>query len=183
MVVTLPGMIVALHPVIKVLVEVSMIALQFSRESYTGLLPSTTIEDRFGQPLNGLPSHVPFPILVNPSGIVIVVRPVQPEKALFPMLVTPSGSVMDVKPVQSLKTLSPILVNPSGSVMEVRPVQPQKASLSMLVTSSGIIVVLHPAINVLVEVSMIALQLSRESYTVLLELTMMKSTLISYFTS
>ena len=39
-------------------------------------------------------------MLVTPSGIVIEVKPVQPENALPPMLVTPSGIVIEVRPVQ-----------------------------------------------------------------------------------
>ena len=48
--------------------------------------------------------------------------------------------------------------------MLVRPVQPENASLPMLVTLDGIAVVLQPAISVLLEVSIIALQLSLLSY-------------------
>ena len=40
------------------------------------------------------------PILVTPFGIVIEVKPEQPENALSPILVTLFGIVMDVKPVQ-----------------------------------------------------------------------------------
>jgi len=49
--------------------------------------------------------------------------------------------------------------------MAVRLLQPAKATIPMLVTLEGIIVFLHPATNVLVAVSMMALQLFRESYT------------------
>ena len=41
--------------------------------------------------------------------------------------------------------------------------QPQKASTPIEVTLLGIIVFLHPPIRVLVDVSIMALQLSRES--------------------
>ena len=50
--------------------------------------------------------------------------------------------------------------------MEVRPLQDAKAQSPMLVTLLGIVVLLHPAINVLDDVSIIALQLLRESYLV-----------------
>lgn len=63
-----------MHPDIKVLDDVSIIALQLSRESYTGLLLSTTIVLRFGQLEKG---H--SPIVVNPSGMNIDDRPLQPE--------------------------------------------------------------------------------------------------------
>ena len=56
-----------------------------------------------------------------------------------------------------------MLVTELGMVMEVRPLQPLKASLPMLVTELGMVVFLHPAINSLVEVSIMALQLLRES--------------------
>ncbi len=42
-------------------------------------------------------------MLVTPSGIVMLVRPLQSEKASSPMLVTPSGIVMLVRLVQPLK--------------------------------------------------------------------------------
>lgn len=41
-----------------------------------------------------------MPILVTLSGIVTLVKPVQPENSSSPMLVTLSESVMLVKPVQ-----------------------------------------------------------------------------------
>lgn len=50
-----------------------------------------------------------------------------------------------------------------GIVMSVRPEQPKKASSPMLVTELGIVVLLHPQIRRLDEVSIIALQLFRES--------------------
>ena len=68
-----------------------------------------------------------------------------------------------VKPVQPEKALSPIEVTELGIVTEVKLVQPEKASEQIEVTELGIIVVLQPAIRVLVAVSTIALQLSRES--------------------
>ena len=46
----------------------------------------------------------------------------------------------------------------------VRPEQSSNALLPMLVTELGMMVLLHPAINVFDAVSMMALQLSRESY-------------------
>ena len=49
-------------------------------------------------------------------------------------------------------------------VMEVRPEQASKAKPPILVTELGIVVFLHPAINLLVFVSIIALQLSLLSY-------------------
>lgn len=51
------GMIVFLQPAIKVLLAVSIIALQSSRESYIGLAPCTVILVREGQSENTI-----FPI-------------------------------------------------------------------------------------------------------------------------
>ena len=51
-----------------------------------------------------------------------------------------------------------------GMVMEVRPVQPEKALLPIYVTLLGMFVFTHPAISVFVDVSIIALHASRESY-------------------
>ncbi len=72
--------------------------------------------------------------------MVTEVKPEQPEKALLPMDVTLLGIVMEVKPEQAMKALSP-----------------------MDVTLLGITVLEHPAINVFDAVSIMALQLSRES--------------------
>ena len=58
-----------------------------------------------------------------------------------------------------------MLVTLLGIVTEVKPEQPSKALPPMLVTLLGIIVVLHPECSVFVAVSIIALQLFRESYT------------------
>ena len=69
---TLLGIIVFLHPAIKVFVAVSIIALQLSRESYIELLSSTIIEVRPLQELNAL-----LPMLVTLLGIDIEVRPKQ----------------------------------------------------------------------------------------------------------
>ena len=72
MLVTLLGITVLLEPAISVLVAVSMMALQFSRESYFELLASTFIE----------------------------VRPEQLEKARSLMYVTLLGMVTEVRPEQ-----------------------------------------------------------------------------------
>ena len=73
MIVTELGMVVDWHPAIRVLEAVSIMALQFSRESYIVLPLSTTME----------------------------VREEQPENALRPMLVTELGMVMEVREEQS----------------------------------------------------------------------------------
>ena len=72
--------------------------------------------------------------------------------------------VTSVKPEQPEKALSPIDVTEFGMITEVKPPQPQKAPGPIVVTELGIIVLWHPVIRVLLSVSIIALQLLRESY-------------------
>ena len=100
------GMVVFLQPASKVLVAVSIIALQLSLESYLELPLSTTIDS----------------------------KPLQPEKALPRIEVTELGMVTLVKPLQSSKALSPIEVTELGMVTLVKPLQPLKAPLPIEVT-------------------------------------------------
>ena len=74
---------------------------------------------------------------------------------------------MEVREEQLAKQTYPKLVTEDGMSMEVREEQPEKQPLPKLVTEDGMTVVLHPWIIMLVDVSIIALQLSRESYTLL----------------
>ena len=74
--------------------------------------------------------------------------------------------VTEVRLLQSRKAPIPILVTLSGIVIEVRPVCPENAPASIISTVFGIMVVLQPAISLFVDFSIIALQLSRESYMV-----------------
>ena len=76
MLVTELGMVVDWQPAIRVLVAVSIIALQFSRESYTALLLSTTMEVRAEQPENAS-----YPMLVTELGMVMEVREEHPSNA------------------------------------------------------------------------------------------------------
>ena len=62
-----------------------------------------------------------------------------------------------------------------GMVMEVSPVQPRKAYSPMAVTVLGMTVFMQPVISLLVAVSMMALQLLGELYTVLLVFTVIDS--------
>ena len=80
------------------------------------------------------------------------------------MEVTELGMVTEVRPEQLAKARSPIEVTELGMVTEVRPEQPVKALSPIEVTKLGMIVLLQPTINLFVDVSIIALQLSRESY-------------------
>ncbi len=79
------------------------------------------------------------------------------------MLVMLFGNVSSVKPLQPWKAYHQMLVMLLGNVSSVKPVQPRKASYQILATLFGMTLFLHPAINVLVSVSIIELQLSRES--------------------
>ena len=98
MFVTLLGMVVDWHPTIRVLEAVSIMALQFSRESYIVLPLSTTMEVREEQPMNAQ-----SPMLVTELGMVMEVREEQSWNDNPPMLVTLLGIMMEVKPEQSLK--------------------------------------------------------------------------------
>ena len=63
-------------------------------------------------------------------------------------------------------------------VMEVKLLQPEKQDFPKLVTELGILLFLHPTTNTLVEVLIIALQFSLESYTVLAASTSIRSRLL-----
>ena len=89
---TLLGIIVLLQPCVRILEEVSIIALQLFLESYFKFSLSTFIE----------------------------VRELQPEKAECPMDVTFWGIVMEVSPVQSLNAYWPMDVTLFGMVIEIR---------------------------------------------------------------
>ena len=77
------------------------------------------------------------------------------------------GSSIFVRPVQPEKALQPMEVTEFGMLMLVKPLHPENAASPILVTEFGIVVFLHPSVRVLVEVSIIALQLSRESNVLL----------------
>ena len=69
---------------------------------------------------------------------------------------------IDVNPLHKAKAWRPILETDSGMDTEISPLQPLKASSPIHVILLGINEALHPATKVLLEVSNIALQLSRE---------------------
>ncbi len=101
--VTLLGMVVFLHPAIRVLVAVSIIALQLSRESYLVFPFSTVIDVR--------PSHsenAPYSIDVTLFPIITDDRLWQPRKAPPLIDVTLLGMVTDVRPEQPEKAWDPI---------------------------------------------------------------------------
>ena len=88
-----------------------------------------------------------------------------------------SLTLMLSKLLHSVNANSPISVTLSGSVILVKPLQPSKALSPICVTPEGTSVFLHPTINALLDFSIIALQLSLLSYTLLFSSTLMLSKL------
>lgn len=113
---------------VSVLVLVSMMALQLSRLSYTGLPCSTIIVVRFGHA-----SKAVSLMCVTEEGMVMLVRPVW-AKAKFPMLSTALGIAMSVRFGQPVNAQFPMLVTLFGMVMPLSVEQSQKALAPMLVT-------------------------------------------------
>lgn len=103
----------------------------------------------------------------------MLVKLSQQTKAFEPILVTLSGIVMPVKFMHNENALSQMLVMLSGISILVRLVQNAKAESPISVTLLGITVFAQPLISLLVPVSIIALQLSRLSYTGFLSSTVM----------
>ena len=95
MFVTLFGIVLLLQPCISVFEELSMIALQSSRLSYTVLSLATVIFSSDVQPLNA-----EAPILATLLPIDMLARFVHPLKALLPMFATLSPITTFVSPVQ-----------------------------------------------------------------------------------
>ena len=81
------------------------------------------------------------------------------------MLVIELDSTKDFSPEHILNALLPILVTEFGIIIEVKPEQPLKAVSLILVTELGMFVFIQPHMSVFDAVSIIALQLLRESYT------------------
>ena len=133
------GIFVVEKPWMSVFEAVSMMALQFSRESYL-VLPLSTEKDV-------MRSHAP--------------------NGESPRLVTLADSVTVVSSESAQKAAHPIDVILLGRLTSFNPGLPLKAMLPRAETDSGMTVFLQPMSRVLVDVSMMALQLSRESNTVL----------------
>ena len=131
--VTESGITVFLQPNNNLFDTVSIIALQFSRESYTSLPSSTTILVKLVQPPK---AHLP--ISVTEDGITTLVKLVQPSKAPSSISVTVSGISMLVNPVQPLKASCSILLTDDGITTLVNPLQQQKAASPIPVTENGI---------------------------------------------
>lgn len=103
---------------------------------------------------------------VTPEPITALVKLEQEPNVNYSILPTLFGIVILVIPL--LKNAeAPIEVTVSGMVIVVNSVRPPNAETPIEVTVFGIIVVEQPDSNVLVEVSIIALQLFLESYAVL----------------
>ena len=113
-----------------------------------------------------------------PLDNVTEIRPLHHIKAESPMAATLLGIVKEANPEQELKAELPIDLTLPGIDNEAKPVQNSKAELPIKFTVFGITVFLQPEISVFVEVSMMALQLFRESYVVLPESTMIVCRLV-----
>ena len=121
--------------------------------------------------------NVVFPIVgAVEAREVIVSRLLQFLKALLPMVFTLAPIVTDVSPVHSKKALPPIVKILFGMTIEVRPMQELNAFSPMVGISFGIIVFLQANMRLAVCVSIIALQLYLESYTVFPLSTLIDST-------
>ena len=199
------GMVVFMQPAINVLVAVSIMALQLLRESYFGLSLATEMAARLEQPYNALspmevtelgmwmlvrpeqPENASSPMEVTELGIVVFLQPainvLVAVSIMALQLLRESyfglslATEMVARLEQPRNAQPPMVVTELGMLMSVRLEQPENAPMPMEVTEFGIVVFLQPAINVLVAVSIMALQLLRESYFVLLLATEMFSRL------
>ena len=97
-------------------------------------------------------------------GIVILVRPLQCWNAYSPMVVAELGISTLVSPLQPANAHLPMVITEFGIMMLASSVIKANAHSPMVVTEFGITVVLQPSSSVLLDVSMMALQLLRESY-------------------
>ena len=152
------GIIVFLQPAIKVFVLVSIMALELSRESKVVFSLFMTILFNLEQRIN---ASLPIEFTELPMATEVSLE--QSKNALSPIAVTEFGMAIEVNPEQYINACSPISVTEFGMVTEVNPSQSKNASSPIAVTEFGIIVFLQPAIKVFDAVSIMALQLSRES--------------------
>ena len=104
--------------------------------------------------------------------MVIDFNAVQSSNASSPILIRELPRLTEVKSLQPQKAMLPIVVTELGMVTEVMP-EYSNALSAIEVTPSGIEVPLQPKSRVLVAVSIMALQLERESYTGLSDATFM----------
>ena len=91
-----------MQPTIRLFVSVSIIALQPSRESYTGLPSATTILSSDTQPLKALGS-----ISVTAWGIMILLTDAQFDNVAYSIEVSDSERVIFLSDVHLSKALFP----------------------------------------------------------------------------
>ena len=125
--------------------------------------------------------NAPSPMLVTLEGITVFLQPtikafdavsiIALQLSRLSYFVLPEATIIDVRPLQYPNAHSPMLVTLEGISMDVKPLQTENAPSPMLVTLEGITVFLQPTIKAFDAVSIIALQLSRLSYFVLPEAT------------
>ena len=116
--VILETIFVALQPDINVLVFVSIMALQSSRESYTAFPLSTFKTSKFEHPEKG-----ECPIFSTVSGITILVKDVQPLKASAPISIRPCGKTISLRFVHPEKASKSIFLTPLPITIFVKDVQ------------------------------------------------------------
>lgn len=133
------GMVVFLQPTINLFVDVLIIALQLSRESYVSLFLSTTNEVSPEHP-----EKAQQPMEMTELGMVMEVNPEQHSKACSPMEMTELGIVMDSSIEHSAKASWPIYLTELPMVAEVSPKQSEKASSPMEMTELGMITDVRP---------------------------------------
>ena len=128
---------------INLLVFVSTMALQSSRESYTAFAASTFITSKSEQPENSGDS-----IFSTASGITILFKEVQPQKALLSISIRPCGKTSPLRFTQPKKAAEPIFLTPLPITIVVNEVQSRNACSPISVTLSGTTIVaklLQPA--------------------------------------
>ena len=131
-VVTPIGIWLFVHPSIKVFEDVSMIALQLLRESYTLFSLSTIIEVKLLHP-----SNTPTPMVFTLLGMNTLANPKQLPKEWAPIELIPSERVTFFNSKQSQKAKSPIFETLKGILTESNPVHPKNAPFPMLITLEG----------------------------------------------
>ena len=89
------------------------------------------------------------------------------QKAPPPIVVTDSGMIIEDKPKQPVKECSQISVTEFGIVIDFKSRHKQKACAPIFVIDDGMEDIWQPLTRVFVAVSIIALQLSRESKVLL----------------
>ena len=102
---------------------------------------------------------------VTELGMITLFKLLQLAKVEYLIVVTELGIIMLVRFLQLLKQSLSISFIESGRVMSFNSSQKAKALLAIFVTELGMTVIEQPKISVLLIVSIIALQLLRESYT------------------